>query len=71
MDFVLCDPETSRPIIAIELDDPSHARPDRIERDEMIDKAFKDAELPLLHIRAAYRYDPEWIENEIRGAVAK
>lgn len=63
---MLCDPETSRPIIAIELDDPSHARPNRIERDEMVDNTFKDAGLLPLHTRATYRYDTEWMEGEIR-----
>ena len=33
IDFVLCDPGNLQPILCIELDDPSHNRPDRIERD--------------------------------------
>jgi hypothetical protein len=37
-----------------------------MKRDAMVDKVFKDAGLPLLHIRAAYQHDTEWLENEIR-----
>ena len=29
VDFLLCDPATMRPLAGIELDDASHARPDR------------------------------------------
>ena len=37
VDFLLCDPQTLRPSLAIELDDSSHQRPDRIERDKFVD----------------------------------
>jgi hypothetical protein len=33
VDFLLCDPQTVRPILGIELDDKSHQRPDRQARD--------------------------------------
>jgi hypothetical protein len=32
VDFVLCDPNTLKPVFVIELDDSSHKRPDRVER---------------------------------------
>ncbi len=37
VDFVLCDPKSMRPILAIELDDTSHKRTDRAERDAFVD----------------------------------
>ena len=36
-DFVLCDPDTLEVLCGVELDDPSHDRPERIERDEFVD----------------------------------
>lgn len=57
IDFVLCDPGSLVPVVCIELDDPSHNRPDRIERDKFVNDAFDAAGLPLLRIetQAAYR----------------
>ena len=43
VDFRLCDPESLRPLLAIELDDSSHNRPDRQARDEFVDGVFAAA----------------------------
>lgn len=59
VDFVLCDPQSLQPRLAIELDDPSHERADRRERDEFVDRAFESAGLPLLRIPTAASYDPK------------
>lgn len=50
VDFLLCDPATMRPIVGIELDDKSHQRKDRQERDAFVDKVFNAARLPLIHV---------------------
>jgi len=52
IDFVLCDPTTLQAVVAIELDDISHERPERIERDKFVNLAFESADLPLLRIPA-------------------
>lgn len=59
IDFLLCDSTTMQPLIGIELDDKSHQRKDRQERDTFVDEVFKTAGLPLVHIpvRRAYRMD--------------
>jgi predicted RNA-binding Zn-ribbon protein involved in translation (DUF1610 family) len=59
VDFLICDPITMRPQFAIELDDSSHGRPDRVERDEFVDKIFENACLPLIRIptQAGYSSD--------------
>lgn len=56
MDFVLCDPVTMRPFLALELDDRSHKRPDRQERDAFVEQVFEVAGLPLLHVPARHAY---------------
>ena len=56
IDFLLCDPETMKPLMGIELDDRSHQRPDRQERDDFVERVFAAAQLPLvrLPVRRAY-----------------
>lgn len=40
VDFVLCDRETMQILCAVELDDRTHERSDRRQRDAFLDKAF-------------------------------
>ncbi len=49
-DFVFCDPDTLEILAGLELDDPSHNRPDRIERDVFVDNAYAAAGIPLIHV---------------------
>lgn len=57
IDFVLCDPASLEPQVAIELDDSSHKRKDRQERDEFVDHAFESAGLPIVRfpVRSSYQ----------------
>lgn len=50
IDFVLCDNET-KPLILIEVDDRTHDRADRQERDEFVNQIFRQTQTPLLHYR--------------------
>lgn len=58
VDFLLCHPETMRPACAIELDDASHARRDRQDRDRFVEQVFQAAGLPLLRVPARATYNP-------------
>lgn len=49
-DFILVDPETLTVLCGIELDDASHNRPDRIERDEFVDAVYAVSGIPLIHV---------------------
>lgn len=51
VDFVLCDKEKLSPLLAIELDDWSHARPVRQERDREVERILADAGMPLLRLK--------------------
>ena len=51
VDFVLCDKITLRPAYAIELDDFTHDRHDRVERDVEVDRIFNEARLPLVRFK--------------------
>ncbi len=70
VDFVLCKPCTLRPLVALELDDRSHRRPDRLERDAFVDRVFADAGLPLVHVPARRSYDTRTVAALIDAALA-
>ena len=45
IDFVLCDRPSMRPLLLIELDDRSHHRGDRVERDDFVNQCLDSAGL--------------------------
>jgi very-short-patch-repair endonuclease len=47
VDFVLCEPRSLTPVVAIELDDRSHQQAKRQERDRFVEGALAAAGLPL------------------------
>jgi len=65
VDFVLCDPNSLEIVMGIELDDSSHQRADRIERDRFVDRAFESAGIPLLRIPVQSKY----LSREIRELI--
>ncbi|QDU94109.1 DUF2726 domain-containing protein [Lignipirellula cremea] len=65
VDFLLCDPTTMKPRCGIELDDSSHARRDRQERDQFVDAVFAVAGLPLVRFPARASYDANAIAAEL------
>jgi len=56
VDFVLCRPDTLDVAAVVELDDASHRRKDRVERDEFVDKALSSAGIPIVHFAACKGY---------------
>ncbi|MCH2178735.1 MAG: DUF2726 domain-containing protein [Mariniblastus sp.] len=66
IDFVICDPNTLEPLLCIELDDGSHARPDRVERDKFVDQVFDSAGLPLIRFPVSEHYPTAELRNAVR-----
>lgn len=64
VDYVLCDKETLQPTYAIELDDYTHDKADRRERDIEVERIFEQAQLPLIRIK-----DKNISDNEIIQAL--
>jgi hypothetical protein len=64
VDFIVC--RELRPVLLIEVDDSTHDRPDRKERDDFVDKIFAQLGLPLLHIR---RWQGDELEKQIKEAL--
>lgn len=50
IDFLICDQDTTRPLLAIELDGKSHNSLKRQERDRFIDELYGAINLPVKHI---------------------
>lgn len=68
VDFILCKPTDTRPMLVIELDDKTHERADRMERDNFLDSACKAAGLPVLHIKCLspkVPYDPSDLAAQV------
>lgn len=69
VDFVLCDPKTTRFILAIELDDRTHEREDRKRRDLFMDEVLSTVRIPLLRVRARSHYPLSWLRVLICEAI--
>lgn len=68
IDFVLTEPGSSRILCGIELDDSSHNRPERVERDDFVNELFAAQQLPLLRVPVAWTYYPQGLRSELLKA---
>src|SRR6516162_8905241 len=66
VDFLLCEPKTMRPVVGIELDDKSHDRPDRRERDAFVNGVFAAAKLAVVRILAQRGYQAAELNSLLR-----
>ncbi len=71
LDFVICRTDNSRIICAIELDDASHQRPERQKSDQLKNKAFKQAQIPLIRYMYPKRITIDQIKKDILIAYAQ
>lgn len=62
VDFLIVDSKWQSPVLAIELDDGTHEKEDRIDRDWFIECAFKNAGVPLLRLAARTNYNASDLE---------
>lgn len=67
VDFVLVDAATFAPRLVIELDDSSHDRADRRDRDAFVDTVLAGAGIRIFHIRWQRRYDSSVLAGQIAG----
>ncbi len=69
VDFVICSKTTISPLLAIELDDSSHSKPDRQNRDRVVNSALDDAGLPVLRIPLQQSYDLDMLSKLIEEKI--
>ncbi|NLX24062.1 MAG: DUF2726 domain-containing protein [Phycisphaerae bacterium] len=67
LDLLLCDKQRLEPQVAIELDDASHQRQHRQDRDAFLDGACAVAGLPLLRIPAQKSYHLRELQSAIQS----
>jgi very-short-patch-repair endonuclease len=65
VDFVACDPSDLSIQFVVELDDKSHEREDRQDRDAFVDKVMEAAGIPIIHFPVKKSY----VVQEVRGAL--
>lgn len=71
VDFVLCCPDSLSVVAAVELDDVSHRRRARADRDVFVDKALISAGLPLLRFSARKGYVVAQIRESLAAAIGR
>lgn len=65
VDFVICDAASLAIRAAVELDDKSHARQDRKERDQFVDELSFAVGLPLIHVPVRSGYSLESLRAQL------
>jgi very-short-patch-repair endonuclease len=65
LDFLVCDSITMKPLLGIELDDSSHHRNNRQERDDFVESVFQVAGLPLLRVQVQREYNTREVAAQI------
>ena len=63
IDFALANKETLAIQLLIELDDSTHYRNDRIQRDEFVDSVCIEAGIPIIHIRNTANLEKVLVEK--------
>ena len=70
VDFLLCEPDTLRPAIGIEMVKPV-SRAETRESDQFMSELFLSTGLPLVHIRSSERYSEKELTELFELAVTK
>lgn len=70
VDFLLCEPDTLKPAIAIELEKPV-GRGERREADQFMEDLFLSAGIPLIHIPSSERYSETDVAGLLQVAIRR
>ena len=65
VDFVACDPNDMAIQFVVELDDKSHQKANRVERDMKVDDALAQAGIPIFHFPAKASYAVQDIQAKL------
>ena len=69
VDYVICDKTYLSPLLVIELDDASHSRNDRRDRDKEVERIFEYSNLSLIRIPYAEIANVEKIKSLINKTI--
>jgi hypothetical protein len=70
VDMVACDPATLAVRFVVELDDKTHGRRDREDRDRFVDDVLQTAGIPVFHFTAQRGYSVREIQAELSKVTA-
>lgn len=70
VDFVLCDKAYISAKLAIELDDKTHERPERQDRDHEVERILNNAGIPLLRLQNLGKFDSSILSQKIKEALS-
>jgi hypothetical protein len=70
LDFVLCRRDTVSPVLVIELNDRSHNRRDRQERDAFVKHVLDTIGLPYMPVPAKRAYDQRTLAAQVQAKLA-
>jgi very-short-patch-repair endonuclease len=68
IDFIVCNANDLSIVGAIELDDKSHLKKGRRERDQLLDKALEAAGVPMLRVKAKSTYSIKEVSSDLDSA---
>lgn len=71
VDYVLTDKNYLSPKLVIELDDQTHERQDRKDRDIEVERVLQDAGMPILRLENHGHFDPTEIAQKIHSIINK
>ena len=71
VDFLVCDEATVSPRLVIELDDSSHQKADRRQRDEFVDTALQVAGIPIMRVPVRQGYNTNALAEEIQTLLSE
>ena len=71
VDFLLCKPDTLQPVFAIELDDSSHRRATRSERDAFVESVFAASSIPLVRVPVRDSYNLQELSVLFKNALQR
>lgn len=69
VDFVLCQPEILAVVGVVELDDSSHERKDRSERDDFVDQALESSGIPMVRFAARKCYAVVEVKSQLEAVL--
>ena len=69
VDFVICDPDTTAPLLVVELDDRSHRARKRQDRDDFKAAVLASAGMPIYRVDAEAAYDPAELAEKIQRLI--
>lgn len=68
-DFVLCDLQSTEPLLVIELNDSTHDLPNRMKRDETLHQICHSIGLPIIFQPVQFSYDVFELQGRISTAI--